>query len=269
MSARPAAAWLLTGGESGGAAARVVCFPHAGGNPRAFLGWQSRLGESAELSAVCQPGRGPLAREQPPGSIAEFADGVAAAIAASAVHDERPIYLFGHSLGALVAFEVARRLRDLPALRHLVASGCSAPSLLPTERVVQASFLEGRAFAEAVGFFGGLPPEILADEDLFPLLLPGVQADFRLVAGYRYRPAAPLPFGVSLINGRDDPHVQDEALRAWELETQAEPARHWVDGGHFHFEPDPGGVIGLLLSVLRADRAGPRGAGARQHIEMI
>jgi len=243
---------------------RVFCFPHAGGNPRTFLAWQPLLrtpgtGATPRITVVGMPGRGHRAHEQPPTSVADLADGAAEAIAA--VAGDGPICLFGHSLGALVAFEVARRLRDTPALRHLVASGCSAPSLLPSARVVRTAGLRGREFAEAVGFFGGLPPEIVAAEELHDLLLPGLRADFRLVAEYEYRPAAPLPIGVSLINGREDPHVDPAALQPWREETVEAPAYHWSPGGHFYFEERPQAVADVLRTVAASTPA--------HHVELI
>lgn len=158
-----------------------------------------------------------------------------------------------------MAFEVTRRLADLPELRHLVASGLSAPSLLPSRRVRDIAKLEGKAFAEAIGFFGGLPPEVVADEELHEVLLPGLVADFHLAVGYRYEPAAPLAVNVSLINGLEDPHVGLEELEPWRNEVRETPARHWADGGHFYFEKRPEAVIDLLRGVVRAD----------QHVELI
>lgn len=239
-------------------AARVFCFPHAGGHLRTFLEWQPGLGSDAEIVAVCRPGREHRAQEPAP-TFEEYADGAAAAIRAAAEHDDRPVYLFGHSLGALVAFEVTRRLAGLPALRHLVASGCSAPSLLPSQRVRDIATLTGKAFAEAIGFFGGLPAEVVADEELHEVLLPGLIADFHLAVGYRYRPSAPLAVDLSLINGRADPHVGDAQLAPWRNEVRTAPARHWADGGHFYFEERPAAVIDLLRTVVRAD----------QHVELI
>ncbi|HEX6355476.1 thioesterase II family protein [Actinophytocola sp.] len=228
---------------------RVFCFPYAGGNPDMFSAWQSDLESDAVL--VGMPIRG--------GSIDEVIDASTAAVRAATKADRRPVYLFGHSLGALIAFEVARRLDDLPELRHLVASGLSAPSLLPSRRVRELARLRGREFAEALGFFGGLPPEILADEDVLELLLPGVIADFRLAAGYRYRPAPPLAVDVSLINGREDPHVGPAQLEGWQHECVKPPARHWVDGGHFYLDTRPAVVIELLRELVHADN----------HVELI
>jgi len=257
----PESRWFQTRGASADASARIFCFPHAGGNPRTFLDWQPQLEADAEIVAVCMPGRG---GEPVPSSVAELADGAAAAIRERA---DVPIHLFGHSLGALVAFEVARRLRDVDALRHVVASGCAAPSLLPSERVVHAARLEGRELAEAVEFFGGLPREVLDDEDLRELLLPSVQADLRLVASYRYEAAAPLEVPLTLVNGREDPHVTDAALLPWRLELRDDPARHWVDGGHFYFERDGHAVVDILRPLVLGDHG--RADLADHHMELI
>jgi len=232
---------------------RVYCFPHAGGNARTFLRWQAELDAPAEIVGVVMPGRAHRYAEPMPASIGEYADRAAEAIAGASAG--RPIYLFGHSLGALVAFEVARRLAGSADLRHLVASGAAAPSLLPSDRVKAAAALEGRAFAEAVGFFGGLPPEIVANEDLHDLLLPTVQADFRLVAGYRYTAADPLPIGISLVNGVNDPHVEAAGLAPWAAQTRQPVRRYWSPGGHFYFEDRPRAVSDVLREMIVQDLA--------------
>ncbi|MDH6110339.1 surfactin synthase thioesterase subunit [Kitasatospora sp. MAP12-15] len=257
--------WFVSRAAGGPRELTVFCFPHAGGNARTFLGWQQHLATEAQLVGVTMPGRGLRHAEPAPASVAELADRAAEAIAAAV--DHRPFYLLGHSFGAILAFEVARRLRDLPGLRRLIASGCSAPVLLPTDRVVRTARLTGQAFTEAVGFFGGLPPEVVADEELQDLLLPGLRADFRLVAGYRYRPAAPLPIEVALINGRDDPHIGAAELRLWERECEGLPRYHWADGGHFYFEPDPAPIVDLVRSLIRSDSGAARHLD--EHIELI
>jgi surfactin synthase thioesterase subunit len=253
--------WFVTSGSPAvPGSPRIFCFPHAGGSPRAFLDWQAGLGDDAEIVAVCRPGREHRAAEPAP-TIGELIDGAAAAIAAVTGRDGRACYLLGHSLGALVAFEVCRRLTGPApvAPRHFVASGCSAPSLLPSQRVKHIATLTGAEFAEAIGFFGGLAPEVIADPELRDLLLPGLIADFRMAVGYRYRPGPRLAVPATLVVGREDPHVRQAEIAPWDQEFTWPPDRHWVDGGHFYFEPDPSAIVGILRSLVVAD----------QHVELI
>lgn len=240
----------------------VFCFPHAGGDPRTFLGLQPGIGDAAQIVPVVMPGRGHRADEPVPTSITDLADEAAEVIGAAA---GRPLYLLGHSLGAVIAFEVARLLSELPALRHLVASGCPAPSLQPTPPVVQAARLEGQAFAEAVARLGGLPQEVVADAELAELLLPPLQAEARLLASYRYQPGTPLPIGLSLVNGTSDPQVDEVSLRPWHRECLYLPACHWAAGGHFYFIARPMALASVLRSLLDADRAAAPG----DHVELI
>jgi surfactin synthase thioesterase subunit len=247
--------WFISGGLGHEGLPRVFCFPHAGGSPRAFLEWQASLGDVAEIVGVCRPGREHRAAEPAP-TISELIDGAAAAIAAISSADGRPFYLFGHSLGALVAFEVCRRLPGPAAPRHFVASGCAAPSLLPSQRVRQIATLTGAQFAEAIGFFGGLDPEVIADAQVRELLLPGLIADFRMAVGYCYRPGPPLAVPATVVVGRDDPHVGQEQAALWDREFTWPPEHYRVDGGHFYFDPDPGAVASILHALVTADQHG-------------
>lgn len=250
--------WFISGGSGQAWAPRIFCFPYAGGSPRAFLDWQAALGEEAEIVAVCRPGREHRAAEPAP-SIGEYIAGAAAAITAVTEADGRPFSLFGHSFGALIAFEACRALPAHTAPRHFVASGCSAPSLLPSQRVTEIAKLTGKEFAEAVGFFGGLPADVIADEELRDLLLPGVIADFTMAVGYHYQPGPRLSAPATLVVGRDDPHVKQAQVEPWEQEFTWPPDQHWVDGGHFYFESQPALATGILRSLLHAD----------QHTELI
>ncbi|WP_245601732.1 thioesterase II family protein [Hamadaea tsunoensis] len=242
---------------------RVFCFPHAGGNPRTFLSWQPLLespgdGCTPRIVVVGMPSRGHRAHELPTTSVTDLADGAAEAIAR--VAGEHPAYLFGHGLGAVVAFETARRLRGVPGVRHLIASGCLAPSSLPSNRTMRTAGLRGREFADAVALSGGLPPEIVAAEQLHDLLLPGLQADFRLAAEYEYRSASPLTIGLTLINGQDS-GTDPAALLPWRDETVETPAYHWAPGGHFYFQQRPRAVADLLRTLTASAPA--------HHVELI
>lgn len=261
MSGGPGAPWFLSDDPGRPDVPSVVCFAHAGGDPRAYQRWQRELGPAATVRAVCVPGQGHRLHEPRPAGLDELADAAAEAIREL---PERAVCLFGHSMGGLVAFEVARRLRNWPALQHLVVSGCAAPSLLPTEYIVWAAGLPWQEFVAATAKHEGLAPEIVEDPELQELLLPGLRADVRLFAGYRYRSAAPLTIGATLVNGSDDWRVADGVLHAWEREFTAAPEYHWRDGGHFYFADRPAAVAGVLREALPHEPASPA-----DHVEVI
>lgn len=259
MPIRPVSEWFLAEDDPrfADAPVRIVCFPHAGGDPVGFVRWQRQFGEAAQLLGVTTPGwlRSTAA------DVAELVERAAEAVGSL---PPRPTILFGHSLGGLLAFEVARRLRGRPEITDLVASGCAAPCRMPSARVVRVAQLEGREFAEEVAFFGGLPPEVVAAEELYELLLPRLIADFRMVASYRYRSEPPLRIPVHLVNGVDDPHVRGDALTGWEAESVMPVQQQVTAGGHFYFEPDPTFLLGLMQHI-----AATRSEASSPHIELI
>jgi surfactin synthase thioesterase subunit len=257
------AGWFQPGAAGQMPDGRVFCFAHAGGNPRSFLPWQSLVGPSVEIVPVYLPGRAHRDEEPPPTSLTGLADDVTEAVAGRA---DIPFHLFGHSFGALLAFEVARRLRHVGTLRALVASGCSAPSLQPSAQVVRAAEVDGREFAEIVNSYGGVPPEIVADEELHHLLFPSLKADVKLLAGYRYQPAAPLFTDLVLINGRDDPHIAPESLEPWADECATAPEQRWSDGDHFYFTQRPGAVVDVFRRLVQNPR---HALGVEDHVELI
>src|SRR5207248_8724056 len=102
-------------------------------------------------------------------------------------------------------------------------------------------------------------PEVIADEELRDLLLPGLIADFRMAVGYQYQRRPPLAVTATVVVGRDDPHVKTAQIEPWDAEFTSPPERRWVDGGHFYFDLDPAPVTGILANLVAAD----------QHVELI
>jgi surfactin synthase thioesterase subunit len=263
MSAPSNASWFGPETDGRTAGSRVFCLAHAGGNPRSFLAWQPLVDPSVQIVPVYLPGRAHRVDEPEPASLDALADAVAEAVSTRA---DLPFQLFGHSFGGLLAFEVARRLRHLPTLRALVASGCSAPACQPSAQVVRAARVDGREFAEIVSSYGGLPPEIVADEELHRLLFPSLKTDVRLIAGYQHRPAPPLMVDLVLVNGHDDPHVSVESLAPWADECVVAPEVRWSEGGHFYFTDRPAAVV-EVFQRLRTDPG--RVSGVEDHVELI
>lgn len=240
----PTDRWLLPGGPG---PVQIFCFPPGGGDPRTFLDWQEGLDGIAQVEAVCMPGRSLRSDERAPERLVDVAAGAAEAIAAAA---DRPFLFFGHSMGAIVAFETARRLGPGAGPRHLVASGSNAPVHNPSEYIVWSDGNHGRVFAREAASFLGLPAEFLeADDEVQELLLADLRADVHLIAEYRYEAGPPLDLGITVICGRDDPHVDRAGVAGWQAESRQDVAVHWTGGDHFYLDKDPAPVLDLLRTV--------------------
>jgi medium-chain acyl-[acyl-carrier-protein] hydrolase len=214
---------------------RVICLPHAGGTPASFAHWRKHLPAETELCIAQYSGRG--AREaEPPGS--DPRQMVADLTAAVAPLADLPYVLFGHSLGAVLSFEVTRSLRraghTLP--RGLFVSASRAPRNIPSRFVLDAVRLPEDAFIAAIRTLGGLPEDLLDEPALREVVLAATRRDFDIVSRYRYQPDAPLDVPLTVLYGRADKLLQPEFLRDWRLEA-SEPAQMFAfDGGHFYLD---------------------------------
>jgi surfactin synthase thioesterase subunit len=224
-----------------GRSRRLFCFDCAGGNSLAFLSWQDRVDPSLEICAVQLPGRGARVSEAPSASMNALIKALAAAIAPVT---DRPFAFFGHSLGGLLAFELARhcRLRYMPTPEHLFVAGCGAPRLRDApERALHT--LPDDELVEALRDYNGTPPELLGHRELMTMVLPAIRADFSLVETYEYRASLPLPLPVTVLAGRADPHVTTAQVEGWRTETNVGCRVEWFDGDHFFLHPQRDAVV--------------------------
>jgi len=227
---------------------RLFCFPYAGGGSAGYYTWSDELPADVQVCPVELPGRERRLRERPYSSLASLVAGLA-----DALHDalDRPFALFGHSMGALISFELARELRRrrVPGLCRLFVSGFRAPQLPNTEPTLHR--LPDAEFAEMVGRqYQGIPPEVASSGELMTLLLPALRADFTIFESYRHVPAEPFDAGVSVFGGDRDDHVPLADLEAWSVHTRGDFVLRLLPGGHFFFK---GGTRTLLLQAIGHD----------------
>ncbi|MEV4275061.1 thioesterase II family protein [Actinoplanes xinjiangensis] len=241
--------WVLARPRRTPAVTRMYCFPHSGGSPGEYLRWGARLRDH-DVRAVQLPGRGSRLSEEP---FTRMADLVRALI--GNVGFAAPYVLFGHSLGALVAYETARELRDrgLPGPEALVLSGTAAPHALPYRPLM--SDLDGpELLAEIERLYGPVPAPLHEDPELSTLLLTGLRADLAIVSGYRPVPAEPLDCPITVLGGRDDDEPHD-GLRAWRSYTTGAFDLRLFPGDHFYFREHPDAFFDHLGTVLTRSAA--------------
>lgn len=237
---------------------RLVCFPWAGGAASVFRPWLTALPAWIDVVPVQYPGRETRWGEPHPESLQALA---ASAIEALEALPPLPVALFGHSMGALVAFEAARVLvaRARLPLAHLFVSGSAGPEV--RDPVFDAWTYEGPALMKTLQDLRGLPPEALAFPELLELLLPVVRGDLRLLGTYAHAPGAPLPCPVTALGGTDDPLVPVAALEGWGAYASSPLTVEVLEGDHFYFRADPQPLLARLGATL--DRAvGRAGSGA-------
>jgi surfactin synthase thioesterase subunit len=243
------ASWCIVPVPNGRARLRLFCVPYAGGGASCYRGWAQALGDrSIEVRAVQLPGRENRLREAPfrdmPSLVEALADGLTAAV-------DRPYALFGHSLGAAVAFELARvlRARGVPEPVHLFASGANAPQVPRTEEPLHG--LPDDEFVRAVSDrYQGIPWEVLEQPELCALVLPALRADIMIVESYEHRPGPPLTCGITALAGRDDVHVAPAKIEPWRALTLGRFACEFFDGDHFFLARQRQQVMSVIRSQL-------------------
>jgi medium-chain acyl-[acyl-carrier-protein] hydrolase len=211
---------------------RLVCFPFAGGGSALYYPWGRDLPAGVEVCPVHLPGREDRIGEPPLARIEPLVEALAEEFRGQGT---TPYAFFGHSLGGLVAFELARRLRGLSATGpvHLFVSATRAPQR-PGARPAMHHLDDARFLAEIQRRYQAIPAAVLSEPELMALLLPALRADFAMFDHYTYRPEEPLDLPISALGGRDDPEVGTDDLRGWRDQTRGPFSLRIFDGDHFY-----------------------------------
>ncbi|MFI6729488.1 alpha/beta fold hydrolase [Streptomyces sp. R-74717] len=208
---------------------RLVCFPYAGGAASYFHPVSAALSPGIDVLAVQYPGRQNRRTEPLLRSVDELARHATTALRPWA---DRPLTLLGHSMGALVAFEVARRLAgDGAAPLSVVVSGRRSPTSVRHEDVHKR---DDQGIVAEMERLGGSDVRMFQDPELRALFLPVIRADYEAVETYRYQPGPPLPCPVLALLGDNDPMATLDETRDWAERTTAPFELRTFSGGHFY-----------------------------------
>jgi surfactin synthase thioesterase subunit len=210
---------------------RLFCFPHAGGGAAMFYAWSTEFPPEIQTCPVHLPGRETRLADAPFTRLGPLVQELASLLA---VDMATPLALFGHSMGALIAFELARELRrrDGPTPVRLFVSGARAPQVEDQSPALhdlpESTFIE-----RLLSRYNGIPPMVLRDPELMRLFLPVLRADLELVENYKYQQEEALECPISVFGGSEDPDVCYDDLSAWREQTRGTFKLRMMPGDHF------------------------------------
>lgn len=245
---RSASPWFVRPRPNPHAQSRLFCLPYAGGGASIFRNWPAKLSAHLEVCPISLPGREARFRDRPftlmPDLVSELAEALRPVL-------DLPFAFFGHSMGALIAFELARRIRrtagSMPA--GLLVSGCRPP---------RSEFLDPGVYALPDGEFldrlsrryRAIPNAVRANAELLELVLPTLRADFELLARYEYRDDEALTCPILALGGDRDDTVSPEDLRGWAEYTRGPFNCRTVPGDHFFLKSAESELLAIVAGAL-------------------
>ncbi|OHB69488.1 MAG: hypothetical protein A2V70_10240 [Planctomycetes bacterium RBG_13_63_9] len=255
-------AWLPSLRANSGARLRLFCLAHAGGGASLFCRWSAGLPAAIEILPVQLPGHQQRLSEPPYREMEPLVEALSRVVQP---YVDVPFALFGHSMGALIGFELARRLRrqyGVQAAGFLVAA-CRAPQL-PLPQPSLHELPDAELIAAVQRRFGGVPEQVAGDAELMRLLVPALRADLAMVETYRYGEEVPLSCPICVLGGTDDPEVAASDLAAWRRQTYGSFSLRMFPGGHFFLDAARGSILRLVSRQLEPLLGGFSPGGAER-----
>jgi pyochelin biosynthetic protein PchC len=228
-------------------APQLLWFPHAGGSASSYFSFSAELSSSLEMIVVQYPGRADRRREPVIENLVGLAEQIVGQV--RTLPGDRPLAIFGHSMGAAVAFEVARRLDPSPVA--FFASGRRAPSRVRQENVHRLSDEE---FLTEVRRLDGTDTRLLDNPRLLKAILPMLRGDYIAIGDYRYRPGPPLSCPVTVLTGDADPLTTVDEASCWREHTTGEFGMQVFPGGHFFINEHRAEIAAIVLDRLTPSR---------------
>jgi medium-chain acyl-[acyl-carrier-protein] hydrolase len=242
--------WITRRKPSPQARLRLFCFPYAGGGVSIFRAWSDGLPADVEVCPVQLPGRGTRLMEPPFTRLSPLIEALTQALFPLL---DKPFAFFGHSLGALVSFELARQLRRQYAVQPvcLFISADRAPQIPNRDPSIHS--LPEEEFLVELRRLNGTPREVLEDEELRQIMLPLLRADFAIYETYRYSTEPPLNCPISAFGGWQDHRVNRGDLEAWRDQTSGSFSLRMFPGDHFFLNTTQPALLRVLSQELRGD----------------
>jgi medium-chain acyl-[acyl-carrier-protein] hydrolase len=239
--------WIYAPQPLAQARIRLFCFPYAGGSSLIYRKWPAELPKEVEVFLIQLPGRGTRLHEPAFTQLDPLVQAIGESILP---YLNKPFAFFGHSMGALVSFELARYLRriEAPMPAQLFLSGRTAPQMLEPE--TPTFDLPDDEFFEELRRLNGTPREVLEHPELMRLMTPLLRADFSVCETYTYTVEPPLACPITAFGGLKDHEIPREHLEAWRPHTAAEFKLRMLPGDHFFLNSDQAQLLRIVAQEL-------------------
>ena len=227
---------------------RLFCFPYAGGSSTIFRPWLNKLPANIEISPIELPGRGSKIKLAPLNRLEPIIESLSLQIKP---YLDKPFVFFGHSMGGLLSFELARLLykKYVVSPNHLFISARRAPQLIDSEPPIHA--LSESDFIDKLRDYNGTPNAVLKNQELMQLFLPILRADFAVLETYTYHHAPPLECPISVFGGLEDDKVSVEELESWKGQTNNNFFLLIFPGGHFFINDSHSLLTEKISEILK------------------
>jgi surfactin synthase thioesterase subunit len=237
---------------------KLFCFPYAGGSAMIYKKWRSLLRAQIEIIPVELAGRGKRIAEPLYPSLGAMVDDVYSIIEKQ-LHDS-PYAIFGHSMGSMIAYQIAQRIRNndgISSPSHLFFSGRGAPHIIRTDQK-KFSKMPMEEFKKELINLGGTVPEFFDYPDLLEILLPMLKNDFFLAETLLCKNGEvyPLPYNITVLAGKEE-DLTTEQVEGWRRHTSANCDIHYVDGGHFFINSSTDVVTEIINKTLTSNVLAP------------
>lgn len=235
--------WFVRFGRRSSMKARLFCMHYAGGGAMTFRNWGKLVADDLDVVALQLPGRETRYSEK---AYVDMRPLVSDLVTAIEHLLDMPYIFFGHSLGALISFEVIREIRrrgnTLPEL--FIPSGHHAPHM--PDRKPPIYDADDEQFRRRLQLYDGTPAEILNDDDFFRVFMPVFRADFQVLGTYKYTNEMPLDCPILALDGTQDATVNENELYGWEQHTSRQFRYRRFVGGHFFIKPNENQITRLI-----------------------
>ncbi|UUU31868.1 alpha/beta fold hydrolase [Streptomyces sp. CA-210063] len=228
---------------------KLICLPYAGAGASFYRPWVALAGDALEIMALQLPGRERLIDEEPYRDAHQAVDGLLAQLRDRLAEDGGRVALFGHSLGAVLAYELAHRLVDEPGVElvHLFVSGSPEPA---RGRERRATGLSDEDFLARVGEFAGYHHPALDDPEMREMILPALRADVEMHENYVPGTDLPLNVPLTVVRGEDDDLVGYDDAESWSKVAGRDFEHVEVPGGHMYLTDAASTLVRLIVSTV-------------------